>query len=600
MSDYMSEAELGAQELPQGAPVPKFTPPQGVIMSRVGKDGWTRKYLYRAGIVEGKPWQKQFLVSEIPPTALVPLPRTYETSQSIMAGPSLPPPQAASELPLAVIERPSTRLDLSRREPLKMDLQRMDLPKMDLQKMEMPKMGIARPLPLKVAAPRNQPAMGAGRLGQAFPIGGGTLPAGQPVFNQQPASPLPPPPPEEVCPVGPMQMPDGRLLNPDDTITLKDLCAMMPTIAKALTGGQGQGGQRLGPVPVVGQQQGGMQSIAAPNAFGQPGAGPGGGPAGGGGGMGFGFGGGGGGAPGAQGPGGLPGPAGVQGPAGIGSTFDFVRKEDGDFTAGPGAFIPVPGTLLAFSLPADGSVMFQVQATLGCNQTQNGALGLRIDGTDYPITKRLLQTVAGVTEFYGPSTYLLPLALLAGAHTVEVLLRGLVAGSECSASGLGLSQTISASPEAPLILICQHSVANTPAPTAVLLTIDGINKTDGNFTSGSVVPVPGAAVAFTVTNPGNAQFSFSGSLAAVAVASITNAILGINVDGTDYNLAQTSEQQGAGADKMFVMHLAGSITLPLAVGPHTAELIFGNVGGVNQFALIAVPGHPATLSIVHP
>jgi hypothetical protein len=619
MSEYMAGSELGAQELPHGSPVPKHTPPEGVIMSRVGKDGWTRKYLYRAGIIEGKPWQKQFLVSEIPPTSLVPLPRTYETTQSIMAGPELPPPQAASELPLSVLgtqrmevqrslrmepQRLPIRMEPQRMmtpvmEPPRMDLQRMDLPRMDLQKMEMPKLGAARPLPLKVAP--HSPMMGNSRLGQAFPIGGGTLPAGQPMFNQPqaPAAPAAPAAPEEACPVGPMQLPDGRMLNPDDTMTLKDLCAIIPSIAKALTGGQNQGGQRLGPVPVVGQQQGGLQSITAPNAFGQPGAGPGGGPAGGGGGMGFGFGGGGGGAPGAQGPVGFPGPAGVQGPAGIGSTFDFVSKVDGDFTAGPGAFIPVPGTLLAFSLPADGSVMFQVQATLGCNQTQNGALGLRVDGTDYPITKRLLQTVAGVTEFYGPSTYVFPLALLAGAHTVEVLLRGLVAGSECSASGLGLSQTISASPEAPLILICQHSVANTPAPTAVLLTIDGLNFITGPFTSGSVVPVPGTLLNFSVTSPGNAQFSIGGILTPTIIASLTNATLGIRIDGTDYSLCQTAEIQGAGGDRVFAVTLSNSITLPLTVGPHSAQLIFGNNGGVNQYQLIGSATQPATLSVIH-
>jgi hypothetical protein len=291
---------------------------------------------------------------------------------------------------------------------------------------------------------------------------------------------------------------------------------------------------------------------------------------------------------------------GPQGPTGIGSGFDFVTKTDGDFTAGPGAFIPVPGTLLAFSLPMDGSVMFQVQATLGCGQTQNGALGLRVDGTDYPITKRLFQTfVVGVAEFYEPSTYVFPLALLAGAHTVEVVLRGLVAGSECSAAGLGLSQTVSATPEAPLILVAQHSVAGAAAPSAAILRVDGVNKTDGPFTSGSVVPVPGASVSFTVTTPGRALFSFSGSLDAVAVVSISNAVLGINVDGVDYNLAQTSEQQGAGADKMFVMHLSGSISLPLIAGSHTAQLIFGNIGGVNQFELHASVDHPATLSVVH-
>lgn len=581
---------LGAAELPPNIPPPKNTPPQGVILTRAGKDGWTRKYLYRAGLGDdGKPWQKSFLIKEIAPSSMALAPRSVVTREPepyreqtpyqalapayepSLAGPALPPPQAASELPIAL----------------------MDTKRVETLRMEMPANSMMRPLPLKVA-PQKAPMLGNSkpRLGQAFPIGGGTLPTGTPALLPQVQ---PPAAPEPACPVGPMTLPDGRVLNPDDPITLADLCAVMPSIAKALGVAPKAGGQSLGPVPMAGQPNG-MQSIAAPTAFGQPGGGPGGG------GGGFGFGGGGGGAPGTQGPAGQPGVAGApgaQGPTGIGSGFDFVSKTDGDFTAGPGSFIPVPGTLLAFSLPADGSVMFFVQATLGCSQTQNGALGLRIDGVDYPVNKRLLHTVVGGDEFYAPSSYMFPISLLAGAHTVEVVLRGLAAGSECAASGLGLSQTVSASAEAPLILIAQHSVAGSPAPTAATIVIDGINKTDGNFTSATVVPVPGTLINFTVTAAGNAFFAISGSLTAVAVASVTNAILGVRIDGIDYSLAETSEQQGAGGDRMFVMQLAGSMTIPLAVGPHQAQLIFGNIGGVNQFALVAVPLHPATLSIIH-
>jgi hypothetical protein len=530
----------------------------------MGRDGWTRKYLYRSGLGGAQP--QQFLIWEVPPSG------SYE----VPMGPPLPSPQAASQLPLMMESR------------------------MDLTKMAMPKMGIARPLPLKTA-PR--PLMGNTRMGQAFPIGGGSLPVGQPNYVPPPAQQkliAPPAAPEPACPVGPIQMPDGRMLNPDDTITLNDLCAMIPSIAKALAGVPAKGGNRLGPVPVAGQAQNGMQSITAPNAFGQPGAGPGGGPAGGGG-MGFGFGGGGGGAPGAQGPVGQAGVAGAQGATGIGSTFDFVSKDDGDFTAGPGDFIPVPGTLLAFSVPQDGNVMFQVQATLGCGQSQNGALGLRIDGTDYPITKRLLQTFAvGVAEFYEPSTYIFPKELLAGAHTVEVLLRGLEAGSECSASGLGLSQTVSASPEAPLILICQHSVAGSPAPGAAVLQVSGVRKTDGDFLSTTLDVVPGTAFAFTVSRAAMVQFNVNAILESAAGSTFPDVQVGIRLDGvTDYILGDMREQQGAGGDRIFRATMSPTIPISLVPGSHTVEMIYSGGSGA-PMTLLANTDRAASIAVLHP
>jgi hypothetical protein len=536
MNDY-----LGAPELPQNAPLPKKTPPSGVVISRTGQDGWTRKFLYRAGLgSDGKPWQKSFLVSEQPPRDLTFVPREpYEAPE---LPPSLPPAEVMEAL--APPERP----------------------------LGFPTSTMARPMALKLSA-TPMPMLGNARLGQAYPIGGGTLP------------PAPPAPlPEPLCPVGPMQMPDGRLLNPDDPITLADLCAMMPTFAKALLA---PAPGRTGAVPLVGQVPGGAMPVAGASPFG---AAPGGG-------GGFGFGGGGGG-PGPQGPRGA---AGAAGPAGAGTATDFVSKTDGDFTAGPGAFIPVPGTLLSFSIPTDGIVMFLVQATLGCDQTQNGALGIRVDGTDYPLTKRLIQTfAAGVEEFFQPSAFMTPISLPAGAHTAEVILRGLVAGSECSASGLGLSETVSASPETPLILIAQHSSASALAPTATALQVDGLEKTDGNFSNPgpALLPVPGTFLAFTVQAAGKAFFSVSANFA--NFAEFPGIHLGLRIDGVDQDLAYTREQQGAGDDHFEFFHMAASRVLDLSVGAHTVEVIYGCDGGGTAMDIEANATRPLVLSVIHP
>jgi hypothetical protein len=393
-------------------------------------------------------------------------------------------------------------------------------------------------------------------------------------------------------------MTDGHVIEPEDYIKLSDLCELVPFLMEAeLQAKTKQAAAKAGiapgqPLSLVGQTQGGMSAVAGGSPFGGPGGG-------GGGGGGFGgFGGGGG--PGPAGPAGIPGTAGPAGPPGPGTATDFLVKTDGDFTVGPGGFVPVPGTLLSFNTPTDGAAVFLLQAVLGCDNTQNAVIGLRIDGTDFPLNPRLLHTfVAGVGEFFIPVSANFPMTLTAGSHTVEVILRGIGAGEFCSGAGFGFPATVSANPGTPLALTVLHQGPAAISPSAPVLTIDGVNKMDGSFTSGTVVPVPGTAVSFMVTAPGNAFFAISGSLDAVAVASFTSAILGIRIDGVDYNLTETSEQQGAGSDKMFVMHLAGSLTLPMTVGPHQAQLLFGNIGAVNQLALHASSDHPATLSVIH-
>lgn len=532
MSDYHL-GDLGAVELPPNAPLPKKTPANGVILTRRDKDGWTRKYLYRAGLGDdGHPWQKSFLLSELAPRQL-----------SII---------------------PSESVEIQESDP----------------QMGLPAVTMARPMPLKLAS--RAPMLGNARMGQAFPIGGGTLPSGQPALQQPPATPLP----EPLCPVGPMQMADGRLLNPDDPITLADLCVMMPTFAKALLAPPGG---RTGLVPLIGQPPGGATPIGGMNPFGSA-------PGGGGGFGGFG---GGGGGPGPQGPAGAAGTAGVTGAAGAGLSTDFVSKTDGDFTAGPGAFIPVPGTLLSFSTPEDGTTIFFIQATLGCDQTQNGALGVRVDGVDYPVNKRLIQTfAAGVEEFFTPSSYFIPITLSAGAHTAEVILRGLVAGSECSASGLGLSQTVSATAETPLTLLAQHS-SSAAAPAAAILQVDGVRKTDGNFASAALAPVPGTSFGFTMSIAGMVQVNVNANLSRTPGATIPSVLVGVRIDGTDYLLGQIVEQQGAGGDNISGLHIGGSMPLSLAAGAHTAQMIYAG-GAPETMTLEANATLAASVSVIHP
>lgn len=276
---------------------------------------------------------------------------------------------------------------------------------------------------------------------------GQTTPPGTPAPAPAAAGPL------SKCP-GALELPDGRVIEPWQNVSLQDLCEIVPFLVETLTNLQAQGlapGQK---VPVIGQQPG---VLAVPNqgAFGPAGGGN---PFGRGGGGGF-IGGGGGG----PGPAGPQGPMGVGGPPGPGSIVEPpVVKTDGDFTAGPGAFIPVPGTALVFAMGAPGVAKFDLMATLGSSSgvpstSQSAQIGLRIDGTDYPLTTRLIHTfVGGVGEFMIGQSSTFSLSLGAGSHTVEVLLRGLLPG-EFGGAGLGIPATIAAVPAVPLVLTVSHN-----------------------------------------------------------------------------------------------------------------------------------------------
>ena len=251
-----------------------------------------------------------------------------------------------------------------------------------------------------------------------------------------------------------MEMPDGRVVEPGDSITWSDLCALMPYLSDAMYERQAfRARASRGIVPgqsvtLPGMQPNGMSPIAAPDLFGQ---------AGGqvaqyGGAGGFVASGGGGGQPGKQ---GVPGVRGDQGIVGPGADIDFIVKTDGDFEAAAGAFIPVPGTSKAFTTTEAGAALFFVQATLGCD-AKNTQIGIRVDGVDHPLTGNLIvQSGGGESAPLAPGVSNFPVELAAGAHTMAVILRGLPV-SVCGGSGLGTVGKVKADADFPLALSVIH------------------------------------------------------------------------------------------------------------------------------------------------
>lgn len=141
------------------------------------------------------------------------------------------------------------------------------------------------------------------------------------------------------------------------------------------------------------------------------------------------------------------------------SPMDFVVKDDDDFTAGPGDFIPVPKTSMRFWVEQEGPAIFMVQATFGWTgfPARNDHLGLLIDGAVYPLVQAegmLAAAGTGLFKFGGPSMW--PMNLGRGEHHVQVLLRGGNDDGEIKI-GMALPCKVLANPKSPLSLMVMHS-----------------------------------------------------------------------------------------------------------------------------------------------
>ncbi len=545
MARFFMGQELIQGELPANSPKPPSTPPEGVIMTDIGQDGYTREYIYisMAGsapeeivISEGYPVEKKRISAAAVAVEEAPEPRmggAVETMDGIIlpegaimpdnavfsglptGGPSMGSPAAAApvasgipvvgaipqaqqplrmggaaapaSVPLVTIQKAAPKApvmvqhqaaptpglevqvpfvskpvdrapEILGNVPVANSIDSLrpvqaqsvaDGPRMAQTERPVAMLGQARTLPLTSQESRkgdaypvsnpiqppqpmgmqiSSPAHGQNQvpirgLGQTAPA-----PAAAPAASTPPAT-------TGKCP-GAVEMPDGRTIEPEDNVSLKDLCELMPFLVQTLTDFQSKNTGPGSKIPLVGNQP------VPGNPYGRPTGG---------------WVGGGGGAPGPAGP---RGPAGEAGPPGPGSIVEPpVVKVDGDFTAGPGSFVPVPGTSVPFSMSAAGVAEVKVLVTLGSGVTQeceNVQLGIRVNGTDYPLTVRLIQTlVPNVDEFLIGQCFVFPIQLPQGSYTAELLLRGLMPGE--FGAGLGTPAAVSANPSIPLIITVSHN-----------------------------------------------------------------------------------------------------------------------------------------------
>jgi Cu/Ag efflux protein CusF len=127
---------------------------------------------------------------------------------------------------------------------------------------------------------------------------------------------------------------------------------------------------------------------------------------------------------------------------------------------------------------------------------------------------------------------------------------------------------------------------------AVFYAIKKIVKTDGVAT---YVPVDGTLINFTVAVDGECSFWAAGLWSGFS-GSIAGGSLNFRIDGVDYAPEAFFQNNGAGGDFTSEFSLSPHISLFLAAGPHTVEL----VGGATVLGLNASPADPTTLSVLYP
>lgn len=144
--------------------------------------------------------------------------------------------------------------------------------------------------------------------------------------------------------------------------------------------------------------------------------------------------------------------------------------------------------------------------------------------------------------------------------------------------------------------------AGAPGTGSIL---GGQNKTSGSFTAvGAPVIIPDYFVEFNVSVQGDVAIRASANFNRDTPGGVEtpNLRFGLQVDGTNYILAQFHEQQGAGDDKIFSTHLAIELFLEnMAPGPHVVHGIYsGDTSGLAVLSFIARPDLPAMLVVQGP
>jgi hypothetical protein len=249
---------------------------------------------------------------------------------------------------------------------------------------------------------------------------------------------------------------------------------------------------------------------------------------------------------------------------------------------------PIPGTLINFTLPLDQEVML-----LGTGTYENtGAgdvsadFGFRIDGsTDIFLAAAGMQT-SGRNEI--PFTLHKAIALLAGAHTAEIITR----------ENISATSLVRGTATNPTVMTAFY--VEPIAVVASMIRQEAISQAGGSFvtTSTTFLPVPNtqitidlsvAQTVFLLAHATKDAFFFWGDQLGIRVTSPGPTV-------TDFHGTRVNAGGAAlGADTTLVAQKA----LSLGPGSHTVEMIFRSTAGFNSARIFTNTVTPAILTALY-
>lgn len=234
------------------------------------------------------------------------------------------------------------------------------------------------------------------------------------------------------------------------------------------------------------------------------------------------------------------------------------------------AFVPVPGTAIAFALPESKHVYFSADATSpkGGAVNSNCQIGIRVDGIDYPGTLALSVFVAPDNGRYAVTAHK-ALLLAPGAHTAEIVIR---------------MNPLDASP-AIVFTDATKPARLTAIYTIPIFGVGSLSKTDVQSTIDFLIPgggayslVPGTAISIFLNTDQVVFFEGWASSHLNGFGSNDSSQLGIRIDGVDHDGVQYAEHSaptaGSSIGEVYV-----SIAISLLAGSHTAQLVAKVTGG---------------------
>jgi hypothetical protein len=246
----------------------------------------------------------------------------------------------------------------------------------------------------------------------------------------------------------------------------------------------------------------------------------------------------------------------------------------------------VPDTGITFQVDVPATVILIAQGTLfnGGAGTSDYGIAINVDGTDYPL-QRWTKPAAAQT---GSLFCLLSLDLAAGTHTAIVRAKNFNLAGEAT--------HIKSSADAPTTLLAFWSMPVFGA--ALLDTTEALNGAGGVATTalGTYQLIAGTLNSFNLTVQQNVVYE-GDATALPDGAGKTSIQLGVRIDGIDYP-GDIIDTNGLAAFLTGPLHVTKGILL--AVGPHTAQLVFKIFNPLNATAanVSLAPGSPAKLTSI--